>query len=61
MNERSSYIPRLSDAELKRKLQASGALLIRGIKACGKTASALQCAASSIAFDRDPQVEHWME
>lgn len=61
MSERSSYVPRLSDAELKRKLQASGALLIRGIKACGKTASALQCAASSIAFDRDPQVEHWME
>ena len=35
-----SYINRLSDNELQRKLNSSGAILIRGAKACGKTESA---------------------
>lgn len=61
MENLSAYVPRLSDFELQRKLQASGALLIRGIKACGKTASAIQFASSTIAFDRDSSVEQWME
>jgi predicted AAA+ superfamily ATPase len=51
-----AYKKRISDAELERKLNASGALLIRGMKACGKTESAKQFAKSSIAFDQDAQV-----
>jgi predicted AAA+ superfamily ATPase len=52
---------RISDEELKRKLNASGALLIRGMKACGKTQSAKQLASSMISFDQDEQVPLLME
>ena len=58
---KSDYIPRITDAELQRKLDASGAILIRGMKACGKTESAKQFASSMIAFDRDEQVPLLME
>ena len=61
MSSDFSYIVRISDEELKRKLDASGALLIRGIKACGKTQSAKQLAASMISFDQDEQVPLLME
>jgi hypothetical protein len=37
MKSELPYIKRISDVELQRKLEASGALLIRGMKACGKT------------------------
>ena len=50
------YIKRISDSELSRKLEASGALLIRGAKACGKTESAKQFAKSILQVDRDEQV-----
>ncbi len=56
MQTKSTYIQRISDEELKRKLDASGVLLIRGMKACGKTMSAKQFASSIIAFDIDDQV-----
>jgi predicted AAA+ superfamily ATPase len=61
MSSELSYIARISDEELKRKLNASGALLIRGMKACGKTQSAKQLAASTISFDQDEQVPLLME
>ena len=61
MSSQLSYIARISDEELKRKLNASGALLIRGMKACGKTQSAKQLAASMISFDQDEQVPLFME
>ncbi len=61
MSSEISYIARISDEELKRKLNASGALLIRGMKACGKTKSAKQLAASMVSFDRDEQVPLLME
>ncbi len=61
MSSQISYIARISDEELKRKLNASGALLIRGMKACGKTQSAKQLAASIISFDQDEQVPLLME
>ncbi|MDR2968518.1 MAG: DUF4143 domain-containing protein [Tannerellaceae bacterium] len=51
-----AYIPRITDAELKRKLESSGAILIRGPKACGKTESAGQFARSILQMDQDPQV-----
>jgi predicted AAA+ superfamily ATPase len=61
MSSQLSYIVRISDEELERKLNASGALLIRGMKACGKTQSAKQLAASMISFDQDEQVSLLME
>ena len=51
------YRKRISDIELQRKLGASGAVLIRGAKACGKTESAKQLAKSIIHIDRDEQVQ----
>ena len=51
------YKQRISDKELQRKLNASGAVLIRGAKACGKTESAKQLAKSVLNVDRDEQVQ----
>jgi len=53
----NAYIKRISDNELQRKINASGAVLIRGAKACGKTESAKQFAESALFVDRDPQVD----
>jgi len=50
------YSKRLSDRELERKLNSSGAVLIRGAKACGKTESAKQFAGSILNMDQDEQV-----
>ncbi|HOY30569.1 MAG TPA: DUF4143 domain-containing protein [Bacteroidales bacterium] len=50
------YLNRTSDSELQRKLESAGALLIRGIKACGKTESAKQFANSILESDQDEQV-----
>ena len=50
------YIRRLIEEELVEKLAASGALLIKGPKSCGKTATAKQYANSVLEMDRDPQV-----
>lgn len=50
------YYSRISDIELQRKLESSGALLIRGIKACGKTESAKQFAKSVLELDQNEQV-----
>lgn len=55
------YRVRLSDNELERKLHASGAVLIRGMKACGKTESAKQLAKSILNVDRDEQVSILMD
>ena len=55
-----NYVGRISDFELKRKLSASGAVLIRGPKACGKTESARQLAGSTLYIDRDPQIDALM-
>ncbi|MEY2964184.1 MAG: hypothetical protein RL754_1445 [Bacteroidota bacterium] len=51
-----SYIPRIADLELRRKLDASGAVLIRGPKACGKTETASQVSQSVLHADRDESV-----
>ncbi len=55
------YVNRISDSELQLKLESAGALLIRGIKACGKTESAKQFAKSTIELDQDEQVSLLME
>jgi predicted AAA+ superfamily ATPase len=55
------YFNRISDSELQRKLESAGALLIRGIKACGKTESAKQYANSILELDQNEQVPLLME
>ncbi|MEB3307905.1 MAG: AAA family ATPase, partial [Cyanobacteriota bacterium] len=47
------YIPRIVDAELRELLRSAGAVVIEGPKACGKTMTALQQAASSVLLDID--------
>ena len=51
------YKDRITDKELQRKLSASGAVLIRGAKACGKTESAKQLAKSVLHLDREEQIQ----
>lgn len=48
-----SYQPRIVDAELADRLKAAGAVVIEGAKACGKTATARQVAASEVLLDVD--------
>jgi predicted AAA+ superfamily ATPase len=48
-----SYLPRVVDQELEKKLAATGAVVIEGAKACGKTETARQVAASEVLFDID--------
>ena len=56
-----SYISRIVEAEIKAKLNASGAVLIRGPKACGKTETALRLASSVLRVDQDEQVPYLMD
>jgi Cdc6-like AAA superfamily ATPase len=51
-----SYIKRIIEEDLLEKLSASGALLIKGPKSCGKTATASQFTKSVVEMDRDKQV-----
>lgn len=51
-----SYIKRIIEDDLVEKLSASGAVLIKGPKSCGKTATANQFAKSVLEMDRDKQV-----
>jgi len=51
-----SYINRLIEVDLSEKLSASGAVLIKGPKSCGKTETAKQFAKSILEMDRDKQV-----
>jgi uncharacterized protein len=47
------YVPRTVDAELDARLAASGAVVIEGPKACGKTVTARQRSASEVLLDTD--------
>lgn len=49
------YRPRLADGELASRLRSSGAILIEGPKACGKTETARQQASSEVRLDVDRQ------
>jgi predicted AAA+ superfamily ATPase len=46
-----SYAPRIADDELRAQLDATGAVLVEGPKACGKTETARQIAASEALLD----------
>jgi len=48
-----SYLPRIVDRELTSRLAATGAVVVEGPKACGKTATARQVAASEVLLDID--------
>ena len=48
-----TYLPRIVDAELPELLGASGAVLVEGPKASGKTATAMQAARSEVLLDID--------
>ena len=49
-----AYMPRLADTMLGSGLHAMGAVLIEGMKGCGKTSTARQLAASEVLLDSDP-------
>lgn len=49
------YLPRVVDDELRRRLDAAGAVVIEGPKACGKTETAKRQAGSEILLDVDAQ------
>lgn len=48
-----AYSARIVDAELQELLASAGAVLIEGPKACGKTMTASQQAASRVLLDVD--------
>ncbi len=50
-----SYLPRVVDDELRRRLDAAGAVVIEGPKACGKTETAKRRAGSVVLLDVDAQ------
>ncbi len=49
----AKYRPRIADSELAARLAATGAVVVEGPKACGKTATARQVAASEVLLDVD--------
>jgi predicted AAA+ superfamily ATPase len=51
-----NYKPRIIESEILQKLNASGAVLIKGPKSCGKTETAKRFAKSILQVDRDEQV-----
>ena len=54
------YLPRIADKELGDRLGAAGAVLIEGPRACGKTETARQQAASEVQLDVDENARHAM-
>jgi len=55
------YHKRFLDKTLSERLRSSGAVLIEGVKGCGKTETAAQIAKSIVRFDVDEQVKIKME
>jgi len=51
-----SYLPRLVDDQLARGLRSAGAVVLEGPKACGKTTTAREQAASVVRLDTSPQL-----
>lgn len=56
-----SYVPRIVDDELASLLDSTGAVLVEGPKACGKTATAMQAAASEVLLDVDDNARRMAE
>jgi uncharacterized protein len=51
------YRPRVIDTELQESLRAAGAVLLEGPRACGKTETARQIAASEVRLDTDTNAQ----
>jgi predicted AAA+ superfamily ATPase len=58
---RMPYKKRIVEEELATKLNASGAVLIKGAKSCGKTETAKRFAKSVLQTDQDEQVPYIMQ
>lgn len=56
-----AYQERIVDDLLASRLGAAGAVVLEGAKACGKTETARQVAASSALFDVEPEVQRLMQ
>jgi len=61
MTTTDAYRPRIADVQLQQLLEAQGAVVIEGPKACGKTWTASNLAASRVDVDIDPTVPLAME
>ena len=46
-----AYLPRVMDGAMRRALGISGAVMLEGVRACGKTRTALEAAGSSVLMD----------
>ena len=55
------YYRRFADEALSERLKSAGAVLIEGIKGCGKTETATRAAGSVVRFDADEQIRIRME
>lgn len=51
---RQDYIPRIVDDRVRQRLSVSGAIVLEGPKACGKTLTASQFSKSEVLLDVDP-------
>ena len=60
-DEKVRYRPRIADAELATLLQASGAVLVEGARAVGKTAMATHASASHVLLDVDDNAKRMMD
>ena len=57
----TGYLPRVADSQLESRLAAMGAVVIEGVKSCGKTATARQFAASEVLLDADPDASRALD
>ena len=61
MSKNTPYRPRVADAELGELLKASGAVLVEGARAVGKTETATQASASQVMLDVDVAAQRMMD
>ena len=50
INGNSEYFPRIADTVLRDRLRTAGAVVINGVKGCGKRMTAEQVAGSAVYF-----------
>ncbi len=55
------YLPRIVDSELSDRLRGAGAVIIEGPRACGKTSTARQRAASEALLDTDENARRMVD
>ncbi len=55
------YLPRVVDAVVERSLSIAGAILIEGVRACGKTVTGLHHSRSSVRLDTDSDARQLAE